>query len=121
MLGQLGTPSDTVRYVPILADDDGAPLNGTDTYEVTVPAGIVRDGGYFSVTVYGADNKQMVRANVEHVSYTTDLEADGTAVITLSPTGGGRNGIPTGKPFYGILWAYEPMHGADLRPSVRKR
>ncbi|MEI7742304.1 MAG: DUF1214 domain-containing protein [Chloroflexota bacterium] len=124
MLGQLGTPSDTVRYQPILADDDGAPLNGTDTYEVTVPAGIVRDDGYFSVTVYGADNKLLI-PNAQRVydrtSYTTELEADGTAVITLSPAGGGRNGIPTGKPFYGILRAYQPVPGAPLRPTVRRR
>ena len=41
--------------LPILADDEGGPLKGTDTYEVTVPAGIVRDDGYFSVTVYDGD------------------------------------------------------------------
>ena len=124
MLGQLGTPSDTVRYAPILADDDGAPLNGTDTYEVTVPAGIVRDDGYFSVTVYGADNKLLIpndRRIYDRTSYSSELEADGTAVITLSPTGGGRNGIPTGKPFYGILRAYQPVPGAQLKPAVRKR
>jgi hypothetical protein len=42
-------------------------------------------------------------------------------VITLSPTGSGRNGIPTGKPFYGILRAYQPVRGAQLKPRVRKR
>ncbi len=124
MLGQLGTPSDTVRYAPILADADGAPLNGTDTYEVTVPAGIVRDDGYFSVTVYGIDNKLLIpndRRIYDRTSYTTELEADGTAVITLSPDGSGRNGIPTGKPFYGILRAYQPVRGARLQPTVHKR
>ena len=49
---------------------------------------------------------------------TTDLEADGTAVITLSATGEGRNAIPTGKPFYGILRAYQPVQGALLKPTV---
>jgi len=124
MLGQLGTPSDTVRYQPILADDDGAALTGTDTYEVTVPAGVVRDDGYFSVTVYGADNKLLIpnaRRVYDRTSYTTELESDGTAVITLSPSGDGRNGIPTGKPFYGILRAYQPVQGAQLKPTVRKR
>jgi hypothetical protein len=124
MLGQLGTPSETVRYMPILTDDDGAPLSGTETYEVRVPAGIVRDDGYFSVTVYGADNKLLIpnaKRVYDRTSYTTELEADGTAVITLSPSGDGRNGIPTGKPFYGILRAYQPVPGAALRPTVRKR
>ena len=124
MLGQLGTPSDTVRYAPILTDDDGAPLDGTDTYEVTVPAGIVRDDGYVSVTVYGTDNKLLIpneQRIYDRTTYTTELEADGTAVITLSPSGGGRNGIPTGKPFYGILRAYQPVRGAQLEPTVRKR
>lgn len=60
MQGQLGTPSETVRYALLMHDDDGAPLNGTDTYTVTVPAGIVRDTGYFSVTAYGTDNKLLI-------------------------------------------------------------
>ncbi len=54
--GQLGIPPDTVRYGLILTDENGKPLNGTDTYIVTVPANLVEDSGYFSVTVYGADN-----------------------------------------------------------------
>jgi len=124
MLGQLATPSNTVRYAPILADDDGAPLNGTDTYVVTVPAGIVRDDGYFSVTVYGTDDRMLIPNEpgvYDRTTYTTELEADGTAVITLSPDGSGRNGIPTGTPFYGILRAYQPVQGAALKPSIRKR
>ena len=124
MLGQLGTPSETVRYAPLLTDDDGAPLDGTHTYEVTVPAGIVRDDGYFSVTVYGTDNKLLIpneQRIYDRTTYTTELEADGTAVITLSPDGTGHNGIPTGKPFYGLLRAYQPVRGAQLRPTVRKR
>lgn len=123
MLGQLGTPADTVRYHPILADDEGRPLSGSDTYAVTVPAGIVRDGGYFSVTVYGADNKLLIPNDLriyDRTSYTTELEPDGTAIITLSPAGAGRNGIPTGKPFYGILRAYQPVPGAQIKPSVRR-
>jgi hypothetical protein len=45
-LGQLGTPAHTVRYGIILTDDTGEPLNGKDTYIVTVPANLVREGGY---------------------------------------------------------------------------
>lgn len=91
---------------------------------MTVPAGIVRDDGYFSITVYGVDNKLLIPNDLgiyDRTSYTTELEPDGSAVITLSPDGSGRNGIPTGKPFYGLLRAYQPVHGAPLKPSVRKR
>ena len=59
-LGQLGTPSDTVRYGTILVDDTGAPLRGDATYVVTVPAGLYNPGGYFSVTLYGTDNKLLI-------------------------------------------------------------
>jgi len=85
---------------------------------------IVRDDGYFSVTVYGTDDRMLIPNEpgvYDRTSYTTELEPDGTAVITLSPDGRGRNGIPTGKPFYGILRAYQPVQGAALKPSIRKR
>ena len=114
---------DACRY-PGGGTGDVTRAAGTDTYEVRVPAGVVRDDGYFSVTVYGADNKLLIpnaRRVYDRTSYTTELETDGTAVITLSPSGDGRNGIPTGKPFYGILRAYQPVKGAQLKPTVRKR
>ena len=123
MQGQLGTPSDTVRYSLILHDDDGAPLTGTDTYTVTVPAGIVEDDGYFSITVYGADNKLLIPNDVgvyDRTTYSAAPERDGTVDVTLSPSGGGVNGIPTGKPFYALLRAYVPVQGAPLAPRVRK-
>ena len=60
MLGQLGTPSDTVRYGLILSDDQGEPFSGSATYVLTVPAGIVHENGYFSVTLYGAENKLLI-------------------------------------------------------------
>jgi hypothetical protein len=91
---------------------------------VRTPSGIVRDDGYFSATVYGGDNELLI-PNEQRVSdpttTTTEVEPDGTAVITLSPTGAGRNGIPTGKPFDGILRAYQPVQGAQITPTVRKR
>ncbi|MGA9277739.1 DUF1214 domain-containing protein [Ilumatobacter sp.] len=121
MLGQLGTPADTVRYGLILADENGQPFNGEDTYVVTVPAGIVRDGGYFSVTVYGSDNKLLIENDLgvyDRTSYSATAEADGSYTITLGPSGDGTNGIPTGKPFYGILRAYLPVPGADLTAAV---
>ncbi len=123
MLGQLGTPSETVRYFTVLTDSDGAPLNGEDTYTVRVPSGIVHDDGYFSVTVYGTDNKLLIENDkrvYDRRTYSAQAEADGTYIITLSPQGDGKNGIPTGKPFYGLLRAYRPVQGADLTLTVTK-
>lgn len=123
MQGQLGTSSDTVRYCLILHDDDGNPLNGEDAYVVTVPAGIVEDHGYFSITVYGTDNKLLIpndRGVYDQTTYSATPASDGTYVVTLSPSGDGVNGIPTGKPFYALLRAYVPVHGAALTPTVRR-
>jgi hypothetical protein len=123
LIGQLGTPSDSVRYSVILTDYEGEALNGTDTYVVTVPAGIVHDDGYFSVTVYGTDNKLLIpneKGIYDRTSYTSQRNDDGSYIITLRPDGEGKNGIPTGKPFYGLLRAYMPVDGIDITPSVTK-
>lgn len=123
-LGQLGTPSDTVRYLPILVDGDGEPLNGSATYIFTVPAGIVHDDGYYSVTVYGSDNKLLIpnRQGVyDRTTYSSEQNDDGTYTVTLSPDGEGLNGIPTGKPFYAMLRAYVPVQGADMTVKVEKK
>jgi hypothetical protein len=124
MIGQLGTPSDTVRYGLILADENGQPLNGSDTYVLTVPAGIINDNGYISVTVYGTDNKLLIpneKGIYDQTTYSAKQNDDGTYTITLSPTGEGLNGIPTGKPFYGILRAYVPVPGVDLTAKVENK
>ena len=121
MQGQLGTPKDSVVYALIMTDDHGAALTGEDTYEVTVPANIIHPDGYFSVTVYGTDNKLLIpneQGIYDRTTYTADPEADGTYIVTLSPDGQGKNGIPTGKPFYGLLRAYVPVKGADITPTV---
>jgi hypothetical protein len=39
----------------------------------------------------------------------------------LSPTGSGKNGIPTGKNFYMITRAYVPVPGANNQPKVIKK
>ena len=112
-----------MRYALVLTDAEGAPLTGADTYEVTVPAGIVRDGGYFSLTVYGTDNRLLIpnpKGIYDRTTYTTELERDGTAIITVSPSGEGRNGLPADKPCYAILRAYVPVQDADIRPTFRK-
>ena len=124
MLGQLGTPSDTVRYGTILTDADGEPFTGTDTYELTVPSGIVEDDGYFSITVYASDTRLLMPNDLgiyDRTTYSAEAEPDGTYRITLSPAGGGHNGIPTGQPFYAILRAYVPVPDADMTVGIVKR
>lgn len=120
-LGQLGTPADTVRYGTILTDQHGAPFNGTDRYVLTVPAGIVHDSGYFSVTIYSTATKLLMpnpQGVYDQTTYSAQQNDDGTYTITLSPDGSGPNGIPTGQPFYGILRAYTPIHGANMTVTV---
>ena len=110
-----------MRYGTILADERGEPFNGTDTYVLTVPAGIVRDDGYFSVTIYGSHNKLLLPNDLgiyDRTTYTSEQNDDGTYTITLSPDGHGKNGIPTGKPFYGLLRAYSPVKGADMTVAI---
>jgi len=124
LLGQLGTPSDSVRYGLILADENGKPFNGKNTYVLTVPAHIVEDSGYYSITVYGADNKLLIpndKKIYDRTTYSSEQNSDGTYMVTLSPDGSGKNGIPTGKPFYGILRAYVPIQGADLTVTVKTK
>ena len=104
-LGQLGTPADTVRYATILVDDTGAPFRGDATYTLTVPSGLYKPGGYFSVTLYGTDNKLLIPNDLkiyDQITFSSEPNQDGTTTITLSPSGGGKNGIPTGKAFYGV-------------------
>ena len=121
MLGQLGTPAQTVRYGTILTDEKGRPFDGAQTYVLRVPAGIVHDRGYFSVTVYGSDNKLLIANDkkvYDRTTYSSQPNEDGTYTVTLSPGGEGKNGIPTGKPFYAVLRAYVPVSGADMTVEV---
>ncbi len=119
-----GVPSNAAKYSVIATDEDGLPLKGNISYELSVPANIVREGGYTSITVYGVDNRLLIpndKKIYDRTSYTSTQNDDGTYTITLSPSGEGINGIPTGKPFYAILRAYEPIEGADLNIIVRKK
>ncbi|TDJ43866.1 MAG: DUF1214 domain-containing protein [Gammaproteobacteria bacterium] len=122
--GQLGTPSHVVRYGLLVTDNDGQFFNGTDTYVLTVPAGIVHDYGYYSITIYGTDNKLLIPNELnryDRTTYSSEPNPDGTYTVTLSPDGSGTNGIPTRKPFYAVLRAYVPVSGADLTVSVEKQ
>jgi len=121
MIGQLGTPADSVRYAAILTDEFGKPFNGKDTYKLTVPAGIVKDDGYYSITVYGSDNKLLIpnEKNIyDRTTYSSQQNQDGTYTVTLRPDGSGKNGIPTGKQFYAILRAYVPVPEVDMTVVV---
>ena len=91
---------------------------------LTVPAGIVHNDGYFSITVYGSDNKLLIANDkkiYDRTRYSSEQNADGTYTVTLSPNGEGKNGIPTGKPFYAVLRAYVPVAGADITVKIETR
>lgn len=107
-----------------MRDTNRDPLTGTDTYVLTVPANINQPSGYYSVTAYGAGNKLLI-PNVQKIydrtTYSSEQNDDGTYTVTLSPTGEGKNGIPTGKPFYIILRVYVPIAGADMTPKLEKQ
>lgn len=123
-LGQLGTPPDTVRYATILTDDDGQPPRGDSTCVATVPAGLTGKAGYFSVTLYGADNKLLIpnpAGICDRSTFSATPNEDGTYTLTFSPDGEGKNGIPTGKDFYGVLRAYVPDPKARMKVSVKKQ
>ena len=124
MSGQLGTPPDSVRYAGLAFDESGQRLNGTDTYIVTVPAGIIHDNGYYSVTIYGLDNRFLIpndKKIYDRTTYTSEKNPDGSYTVTLSPPGDGLNGISTGKPIYGILRAYLPIQGASMAAKIVKQ
>lgn len=117
MIGQLGTPTDTVRYNMMLTDSSGQPFSGEDSYLLTVPANIVHADGYYSVTIYGVDNKALIpneQGRYDRTTYSSSPNDDGTYTIALNPEGSGVNAIPTGKDFYVLLRAYVPVKGADL-------
>ncbi len=117
-IGQLGTPAGTVRYNVAQKDSNGEFLDGKNTYVVTTPANMVEKSGYFSVTVYGTDNKLLIPNDKKIYAMTSDnakANDDGTYTVTLSPDGEGKNGIPTsGKPFYAVIRAYVPTPKVDL-------
>jgi hypothetical protein len=122
--GQLGTPVDTVRYGLAIKDAAGQLLKGGETYVVTVPAGIVADSGYMSVTAYGVDNKLLIpndQGIYDRTTYSSKQNDDGTYTITLSPNGEGVNAIPSGKDFYLILRAYVPVPDSDMDLLVEKQ
>jgi hypothetical protein len=104
--------------------DNGQPFDGKATYNLTVPAGIVHDDGYYSVTIYDIESKLLIPNDkniYDRTTYSSKQNEDGTYTITISPNDEGLNGIPTsGKDYYAILRAYSPVKGADLTVKVEK-
>jgi hypothetical protein len=125
-IGQLGTPTGTVRYNVAQKDSKGEFLNGKNTYVLTTPANMFEKGGYFSVTVYSMETKLLMPNDKGIYARTYDnaeVNKDGTYTITLSPNGEGKNGVPTsGKPFYTIIRAYVPTPDVDLfKTTIEKQ
>lgn len=122
-LGQLGTPPDSVRYRVLFADDSGQLFNGNDSYVLTVPAGIVHDNGYYSITIYGRDDKALIpnpQRRYDRTTYSSTPNDDGSYTVSLNPAGEGVNAIPTGEDFYAVLRAYVPVQGADLTVKAKR-
>ena len=84
-----------------IADKDGPPFEGSNTYSLTVPANVLVSQ-YWSMTVYNRETHTFVRnvAWASRSSNTPDLQknADGSVTIYFAPTapsGNSSNWIPT--------------------------
>ncbi|MEL7452166.1 MAG: DUF1214 domain-containing protein [Pseudomonadota bacterium] len=122
MIGQLATPSDSVQYWLALTDKDGQPIDPSKTYRLDVPAGLVEESGYISITPYNAQTRFLIPNELgiyDRTSYTMEANADGSYSVILSPEGSGQNGLPTsGVPFYVLLRAYVPVDGANVEATL---
>lgn len=124
-LGQLGTQAYVVDYAQYVKDQNGQALNGTDSYEITVPAEALskNDKGYWSLTIYNMEDRYLI-PNEENryviSSYKAKKNADGTVTLRINPEGKGENALPTAsKAFYGVFRVYEPVQGLEF-PSLEK-
>ena len=88
-------------YLMTIADKDGQPFQGSNTYSLTVPANVPVTQ-YWSMTVYNRDTHTFVR-NMEWASRSSNTpnlqkSADGSVTIYFAPTappGQRSNWIPT--------------------------
>ncbi|WP_282153362.1 DUF1254 domain-containing protein [Ruegeria atlantica] len=105
-------------YLTGLNDSEGAPLNGTDTYKLTVPADTPADD-FWSVIVYSMQSKGFVTGN-ERVGLATpnlpdmQVNEDGSADVYFAPEppeGLESNWIPTGEDFFLLFRLYGPSDG----------
>jgi len=125
-IGQLGTPVGTVRYNVMTKDSSGEFLSGKNSYVVTTPANMYKEGGYFSVTLYSKKTKLLMPNDKKIYARTSDnaeMNKDGTYTISVNPKGEGINGLPTsGEDFYLIIRAYVPTDNIDLfKTKVEKQ
>lgn len=122
-IGQLGIPATYVQYTQYV-QLDGAPLGGDGSYAITFsPEGMVRDDGYWSVTVYNREDRYLIPNPLDRYtvsSYVAAPDPDGTVTVLINPDGTGVNAIPTmGKPIYAIMRAYQPQ-GVVAFPTIRR-
>ncbi|MCG8579696.1 MAG: DUF1214 domain-containing protein [Bacteroidales bacterium] len=124
-LGQLGTQAYVVDYLQYLKDQNGDPLNGTDSYEIHVPAEslMASEQGYWSVTIYNIADRYLIPNNkdVYNVNYyRTVKNTDGSVTVRINPEGEGENAIPSaGRNFYGVFRVYNPKPGVEF-PTIKK-
>lgn len=88
-------------YLMTIADADGAPLRGANTYTLTVPADAPVEA-FWSATAYDRVRHTLIRDTPwsSRSSVTPGLErnADGTTTLTFAPVapgGAGNNWVPT--------------------------
>ncbi|MEN8139469.1 MAG: DUF1214 domain-containing protein [Bacteroidota bacterium] len=126
LIGQLGTQYRYANYDLIFTDANGKELNASDSYEITVPKeGLIKNSdGYWSLTVYNADDKYLIpndknKYNIS--SYTAKVNADGNYTLRINPKGEGENAVPTaGKKWYYVLRVYEPVNDVRFPEIVKK-
>lgn len=121
--GQLGTQSYIVDYAVSYADQNQEALNGSDKYEMEVPAKALTKNskGYWSYTIYNSEDNYLIPNDKDKYvisSYTAKENKDGTVTIRINPNAEGDNELPTnGKPFYGVFRVYEPIEGIEF-PTI---
>lgn len=115
-------------------DADGAPLNGSSRYRITIPARVPVDA-FWSLTIYESDgagrwflyDNPINRHAVNSVASEIHPEADGSIVIDISNTQPTHqaNWLPAPKDrFLLIFRAYRPdarfLDGSFAMPAVKK-
>jgi len=125
-IGQLGTPVGTVRYNVITKDSSGELLSGKNSYVVTTPKDMYKEGGYFSVTIYSTKNKYLIPNKKKIYARSienTKINKDGTYTIEINPNGEGINALSTSsEDFYIVIRAYVPTDNVDLfKTKMEKR
>jgi hypothetical protein len=120
--GQLGIPATYVQYAQYV-QVDGERLGGDGSYTITVdPAGLCRERGYWSVTVYDMEDRYLIPNPVGRYgvsSYSVVPNDDGTCTVRINPDGSGENAIPTmRRPVYAILRVYEPAGTVAFPPII---